>query len=902
MKTIELYINKHLADIDNPGNFSIYLKRQLLNPSELSRKDAQKSYDITLPASPVNNAIFGYTNVEEVKGKFATVYDAALWIDGIKIFDGKFKLSEITGNAYRGNLGVPAQKSMKDIFGEKMMNESAAWLEDFAGIEDITRYNRLSGAPFIFPLVLYGLFRKEVPYSDKDVLDNTVSLNYNDFMPSVNCIKMLKNIFQGEGLTLSGTALDDDRFKGLYVSYKNPEDYEPQWNISEIKLSGEWKNIAGGAVDSKAMVRDNFDMPVGTNAGMSIVRDLFDKDASYASLTIDKDDWGWVTNVNGLHTIVIGTSALYKIEFDASISIDGTVGKRENIFAESESIRHRIGVNEESVKTLSNTISEIKIMRNIDYSIFENQHSEENIYIDRVFLQNNINQTSHVNGNLYPAPGEVLFIDPYQDDYIINGLSWGKPYQTSGNWKIYDNKADNGTYCHPLAMTGGKSWNTDVSDEKGRSAVASPGYLRMNNSSQFTLTDQFKVEMDDAPYTGISLDGSFRSGNGRVSQVVWLNKGDRLNVVSISTTEKSTKNVYTVGSNGSLQLISQNTYSWLSQRLTYNLSIKPFKYTDKWMNINDEGSSRKPLKWNAQSGILSDKLNLTPFLPSNIKINDWIDNFCKAFNLSLNQTDATHFELNLKNTYKVSGVSSIIDLDSKTSIVRRSNQPLKLPYMYELGFTVDKNEEGYYASMKVDDTDDRIPNSGDDGGGTYYTNSPEENKLQQTSSFSHNWFKQIKDELHTREIEVPVITDKEIWTETTSDYETYLDKRYTDKAQRFWYKKENDYLPLTVNWNTTQARSIDIALLTNEYEDGNKQLRLDYADDPVSIMNNFFLLLTDADNCYTVVECHLTPEEYANIDYAWVRLNGDLYYVAEVDGYDPMCRKNTTLKLIRKTL
>ena len=131
MASLELYINQQLCDTENSEDFSVYLKRQLLNPAELSMKDAQRSYDITLPATAVNNEILGYINTEEVKGKFLQLYDAQLIMNGIKIFDGKFKISEIAKTYYKGNLGVPAQKTVKDIFDEKMMNEAGEWLIPF---------------------------------------------------------------------------------------------------------------------------------------------------------------------------------------------------------------------------------------------------------------------------------------------------------------------------------------------------------------------------------------------------------------------------------------------------------------------------------------------------------------------------------------------------------------------------------------------------------------------------------------------------------------------------------------------------------------------------------------------------------------------------------------------------
>ena len=78
---IELYINGQLCDIGNPRDLGIVLKRVFIKPSELNTKDAQKSYEITLPATPHNNEIFAHINIEEVQGKFTTYPDALLYID-----------------------------------------------------------------------------------------------------------------------------------------------------------------------------------------------------------------------------------------------------------------------------------------------------------------------------------------------------------------------------------------------------------------------------------------------------------------------------------------------------------------------------------------------------------------------------------------------------------------------------------------------------------------------------------------------------------------------------------------------------------------------------------------------------------------------------------------------------
>ena len=92
-----------------------------------------------------------------------------------------------------------------------------------------------------------------------------------------------------------------------------------------------------------------------------------------------------------------------------------------------------------------------------------------------------------------------------------------------------------------------------------------------------------------------------------------------------------------------------------------------------------------------------------------------------------------------------------------------------------------------------------------------------------------------------------------------------------------------------------------LALVSSSLDSSNI-LRLDYKNQPNTILTTYFNLLTNNENCYTTVGCYLTPEEYSNINNSIIKFNGDLYYIAEIDGYDPLGRRKATLKLIRKIL
>lgn len=269
MTNIELYINGKLCDTQQPENMGIRLNRVLINPAELSTKDAQYSYSITLPSSPINDEVFNYANVEEVRAKFNNAYSAVLIMDGITIFDGLFKMSEVTPNEYKGNLVLPAEKTVKDLFGETKMNELTDWWQPMVGTKE-EAFNAVNkteedDADCMFPFVLYGLLPKvpkvelktegddEQPtekqsYTDKNIWDEYVRLGIEDFPPSINCLKTISQIFKSKGYTISGNVFDDERLKRLYMSYQNPTSYVQQWNwgdLAQIEIEGNWTNWKG---------------------------------------------------------------------------------------------------------------------------------------------------------------------------------------------------------------------------------------------------------------------------------------------------------------------------------------------------------------------------------------------------------------------------------------------------------------------------------------------------------------------------------------------------------------------------------------------------------------------------------------------------------------------------------
>jgi len=984
MTNIELYINNRLCDIQSPEKLGVRLNRVLINPAELATKDAQYSYSISLPASAQNNEIFGYSNVEEVANKFNNDYDARLIIDGVTVFNGKLRLSEISPEAYKGNLLVPAKKTIKEIFGDKKMNAiDGEWNLDFR-MEDgkliksipqiINDANIGKGIPdCIFPYVLYGLMPKvkkdNGSYSAKNVFDETVRLGIEDFPPSVNCLRAIEEIFSNtkikgydgieRPLTIGGDAFNDERLRNLYMSYKNPVDYHQEWNwgnLGKIRLKGQWKNMFIDK-DSNGKEISEFEhnfymnetenlLDANKNKRIAFVADILQGKMCELDYTESYDNGTNVTQVEDKDIknrpykktyVTIPFSGLYKIKLKTDLFI-----RREH-----EKSRWNDKV---KIKLLSGTYSgrsnkidkrafEIKLIRDfgegfdyesmkIDSWLYKENMAQDHCKYDTANGYKPLNpsdsETKYREGTYYfPVPGKesVHFIDPSVNQNLICGFRWGK-----GEWggnATTENDPDNpvinlfnGKYTnekdhmHILSIKNGWSWDVKFSQkEKIFSAINSPGYAMwgrpqdvkdegglvtgiegeseyVNELGWYEKTNKFKIDL-----TGITLKNGITQtedkydGTGTLNQVVWLNKGERISLVSVSDKGTNGHGIHEGG--------------WIAHTVDFDLEIEPFRKEWDWIKINNYGDSSSAMSWNADTDFIKDKINLFSFLPSEEKVDDWIENFCKAFNLQLTQNSEHGFELNVKQRWQ--GTYSVLDLSNKAGLLQRTNTPLGLPDAYELGFKTEKEEQGY--------TD-----TGEDGGGRFLTGTIDGKTLSQTSNFSYNWFMSIKNKLGDKndDMYLPVISNKEIWGEDdkdTSNYEEMMKKLYTNYAQRFWFRDtdHNTYnigaiFDKSIRDEANQKKQeIKIPALKNKLE-GKQPLLLNYKDEPYSIMRNFFMPIASNNSNYTEIECYLTPDEYERLNgTTLVKYNSDLYYVASVDGYDPTFGNKTRLRLIRKT-
>lgn len=391
------------------------------------------------------------------------------------------------------------------------------------------------------------------------------------------------------------------------------------------------------------------------------------------------------------------------------------------------------------------------------------------------------------------------------------------------------------------------------------------------------LSNKYKIELINAPvnfayrgqYENAPADNAWRA-QGQAAAIVWFNAGELVTIASASGQGRYRRDGM------------HSTYGWVNHDINYDLSIQPFRVDADWLKVNFSGNGTAQMDWNDPVNFDTDSINLVGFLPADIKTDDFIDNFCKAYNLRLSQIDAQTFRLDVKQS-KTSTSNLYVDLDGIASVKDSANAPLGLPSLYKIGFTVNVDEEGYKMT-------------GDDGGGQFSTGVIEDSVVEQKSNFSFNWFKEIikRETAGDINLMIPVISKFEVWQPSTP-YPEAMVKRFSDLAQRFWYY---DGL-LNDNGVTFQFNGADLKIAQISNALGDISI-LNYKNAPDTILSNFFTILINGSSHYTEISAFLTPIQYTALDGTILgKFNGDLYYIAEIAGYDPEAKNMTKIKLIK---
>ena len=139
-------------------------------------------------------------------------------------------------------------------------------------------------------------------------------------------------------------------------------------------------------------------------------------------------------------------------------------------------------------------------------------------------------------------------------------------------------------------------------------------------------------------------------------------------------------------------------------------------------------------------------------------------------------------------------------------------------------------------------------------------------------------------------LDIPVIAKTE-WFIEGLDYEKYAQKDGRSLRQRFWTRTN----PTTKTLPVVDSEAYYITVPSPYTTDS---INLDYKRNN-SLLSEFFQIDIDATADGIEVEAYITPLEYMQLkNGSSVKIDGTLYRVNKIDGYDPSCQNKTTLHLM----
>jgi hypothetical protein len=144
-------------------------------------------------------------------------------------------------------------------------------------------------------------------------------------------------------------------------------------------------------------------------------------------------------------------------------------------------------------------------------------------------------------------------------------------------------------------------------------------------------------------------------------------------------------------------------------------------------------------------------------------------------------------------------------------------------------------------------------------------------------------------------VNIPVIGKTEWWIEGYK-YEEMAKNDGRGMTQRMWFRNSPSDIVLPV-----QGEQYYITTTSNDkiYPDNNEIIYLNYKNGVNTLLGKYFNADVDSGGDEVEIEVYLTPDEYKHISMgSSVHFDDNLYKVLEIQGYDPMGKNPTKLKLL----
>ena len=948
---VNLVVNNQIVELENEKSLNLRMNNILYDPTKISSTQAEYSFSFDIPITPKNTRIFDFANILSKVNKFTKLYEAVVYGDGNEIFRGQLKIASIEDSRFKCNLVSVKVNKIEDIFGDSTMNQ-ISWYVPYEGIDTIDSVNKDMTTNYYFPLVCYGVFQKKPratysneynAYTSKYLFDKYNLWYAETFTPSVKLTELIKKMFEQKGYNVTGDIFEDDIAKDIYLSTHLADKQIPIYNVGnptqgaiEVNFkmwTGKWRST--GTHTSSSYVHNlsyNLAYPYDYagyvdgsktyNFKQVIITEAFKTAYEYqASMPHDtRVDYLYGTefsqNNDNLYRdgyIVIPADGAYKIEMDINIDIsDNEAQEGALIYEGGQQVQKTVSHSWEGMPVevqLTRNCNDTELIHGYDGKICTVYPHEAPNTAQTNTTGTRPGGTSSGGtrpGNMGQGYGSyrgsrsiesrgVYETDPDAPDPEDFNMGF-MPKQ--GYMLCYDQLANSNFICGfssigncPSVIKNGYSWSSEV-DTEMHSRYNCGGYYGVNWDSTNSEYNWKSTTFNSNNYPGTSLDmvqddGAFKK-KCHVSCVVWLNRNDML---SLKVVER---------------MYEGATYkedSWPNREMQYDPhyfsvvsgSVKVSAYSP---NVGDLTST--DLNYNNDTKFDKD-LNLGQFFNKEVKQSDFVNNFIKAFNLTVQQ-NGNNVNLN-KNYIDFTRMLTPINLDNRVNNKNITIEPIDYPSSMRINYNIDDEEAGFYNSVPYPEINyDNWKDYADVGSEKVQMTSNEDAQESDASlTNSYTWYANFKynkyaDDnttiLNVINLSLPIISKDEYMIENYK-YEESMKVDGKGLPQRWWFRQP---VNMDVQFETVNHAFVNPSIPINT-KDG---FTLNYKNDDNTLLTRYFNITAYTSSDMIEFECYLSPDEYILLKKgAPIQINSDIYYTCSITGYDPSGSNAAKIKAMK---
>ena len=953
---VNLVVNNQIVELENEKTLNLRMNNILYDPTKISSTQAEYSFSFDIPITPKNTKIFDFANILSKVNKFTKLYEAVVYGDGNEIFRGQLKITSIDDSRFKCNLVSVKINKIEDIFGDSTMNQ-ISWYVPYEGIDTIDSVNKDMTTDYYFPLVCYGVFQKKPratyaneynAYTSKYLFDKYNLWYAETFSPSVKLTELIKKMFEQKGYNVTGDIFEDDIAKDIYLSTHLADKQIPIYNVGnptqgaiEVNFkmwTGKWHPSGRGSSHrSVSSLSYNLTYPYDYagyvdgsktyNFTQVIITEAFNTAYRYqSSMPHDQRiDYMFGTefsqNNDNMYRdgyIVIPADGAYKIEMDINIDISDNKAQEGALFYEGgKQVEKTVSHSWEGMPVevqLTRNCNDTELIHGFDgkiYSVYP--HEAPNTAQtnttgtrpsgtstgDRSYggtLPGNRGPGGHRPRSRSIEPYGVYETDPDTPDPEDFNMGF-MPKQ--GFMLCYDQLANPNFICGfssigncPSVIKNGYSWSSET-DVEMHSRYNCGGYYGVNWNGENSEYNWKSTTFNSNNYPGAPLDlvqdnGAFKK-KCHVSCVVWLNRNDMLSL-------KVVERMYEGATYTDSEWPDRERQYYPCYYSVVSGSVKVSAYSP---NVGDLTST--DLNYNNDTKFDKD-LNLGQFLNKDVKQSDFVNNFIKAFNLTVQQ-NGNNVNLN-KNYIDFTRMLTPINLDNRVYNKNITIEPIDYPSSMQINYNINDEEAGFYNSVPYPEINyDNWKDYADVGSEKVQLTSNEDAQESEVSlTNSYTWYANFKynkyaDDnttiLNVINLSLPIISKDEYMIENYK-YEESMKVDGKGLPQRWWFRQP---VNMDVQFETVNNAFVNPSIPINT-KDG---FTLNYKNDDNTLLTRYFNITAYTSSDMIEFECYLSPDEYILLKKgAPIQINSDIYYTCSITGYDPSGNNRTKIKAMKK--